>query len=261
VAAYLITRMPATYAAADRVFEEVRGRLENVAITSVLDVGAGSGASTLAAQGWFEPSRITLIERNAAMAEVAREFLPKVEIRREDFARPEALDPHDLVIASYALCEAERPEVVLRLWAAARVALIVIEPGTPQGFARIRAIRRRLLDSGAHMVAPCPGAQDCPMSGRDWCHFAARVERTSLHRRLKEAELNYEDEKFSYVAVARQPGSPADARIIRRPRHQPGLIVLETCTPDGVQTVRTSKRDREKFPAARKAVWGGEFGG
>jgi len=82
------------------------------------------------------------------------------------------------------------------------------------------------------------------------------VERSSLHRRIKDAELGYEDEKFSYVALARQPVDLPEARIIRHPQHRPGLIELETCTPQGVRTRRITKRDRDAFRAARQARWG-----
>ena len=86
------------------------------------------------------------------------------------------------------------------------------------------------------------------------------MERSSVHRRIKDAELGYEDEKFSYIAVARQPVDLPVSRIIRRPRQRPGLIVLETCTPGGVRTVRAPRSDREAFRAARKASWGGAWG-
>jgi ribosomal protein RSM22 (predicted rRNA methylase) len=81
-----------------------------------------------------------------------------------------------------------------------------------------------------------------------------------MHRRIKDAELGYEDEKFSYVAVARDPVDLPASRIIRRPRQRPGLIELETCTPTGVRTVRVLRRDREPFRAARKAGWGSAWG-
>lgn len=256
VAAYLATRMPATYAAAVMVL----GELQQLPITSVLDVGAGTGAAALAALRWFPAlDQITLLERDSALSDTAREFLPQARILNENFLRTPAFPSHDLVIAAYSLGEAPQSNLLLRLWQAARVVLVVIEPGTTQGFSFVRAARTELLASGAHMLAPCPGAGSCPMTDPDWCHFAARVERSSLHRRLKEADLNYEDEKFSYIAVAREPASPAASRIIRRPRHQPGLIVLETCTAEGLQTRRVSKRDRERFRAARHAAWGDPF--
>jgi ribosomal protein RSM22 (predicted rRNA methylase) len=165
------------------------------------------------------------------------------------------LAPHDLVIAAYSLGEIQA-DLIARLWAAARVALVVIEPGTPRGTAAIAAMREQLLSMGAHMAAPCPAAMPCPLRDPDWCHFAARVERTSLHRRLKRAELGYEDEKFSYVAVVREPVEIFGARVLRHPQHRPGLIELELCTAAGTRHERISKRDKDRFRAARKTTWG-----
>ena len=207
-AAYLVTRMPATYAAARAVLRETHRLLGGREISSVLDIGAGSGAAALAALEEYPAAAVTLIDRDRA------------------------------------------------LWQAARVALILIEPGTPRGFAVIRAARSELLAAGAHMIAPCPAEGACPVIDPDWCHFAARVERSALHRRIKGADLGYEDEKYSYVALAREPVAPAASRIVGRPRHHPGLIELETCTPTGLTTVRATKRDRDRFRSARHAEWG-----
>jgi ribosomal protein RSM22 (predicted rRNA methylase) len=137
--------------------------------------------------------------------------------------------------------------------------MLVVEPGTPRGFALIRQLRAELLAAGAYMGAPCSSAGECPMDAADWCHFAARVGRSSLHRRVKGGELGYEDEKFSYLAVTRQPVETARARIVRRPRQQPGLVVLDTCTPEGLRTERVTRRDRDRFRAARHADWGGSW--
>jgi ribosomal protein RSM22 (predicted rRNA methylase) len=120
-------------------------------------------------------------------------------------------------------------------------------------------VREELLAAGAHMAAPCPAEMPCPLTVPDWCHFAARVERSSLHRRLKEGALGYEDEKYSYVALTRQAVHMAASRVLRRPVHHPGLIELQLCTPGGVAARRVSKRDRDAFRAARKAEWGGRY--
>jgi ribosomal protein RSM22 (predicted rRNA methylase) len=227
----------------------------------VLDIGAGSGAAALAAREHFPAARLTLIERDTALIEPARVWLPDAGFLAQDAARMESFPPHDLVIASYSLAEmgSASARIAHRLWRAARVALLILEPGTPKGFAFLRAIRQELLSAGANMLAPCPAAMPCPMSADNWCHFAARVERSSLHRRIKDAALNYEDEKFSYIAFAREPVDLPSARIVRHPQHQPGLITLETCTPSGLATQRVLKRDRDSFRRARKAVWGEAF--
>lgn len=253
--AYLVTRMPATYAAARAALDE----LPDLAVSSVLDIGAGSGAASLAARERFGSAReFTLVERDPSLADAAEEFLPGARVLPADVTTLGDLPPHDLVIAAYSLGEIES-NLVSRLWAAARVALVVIEPGTPQGSERIAGIREQLLESGAHMAAPCPAAMPCPLGDTDWCHFAARVERTSLHRRLKDGGLGYEDEKFSYVAVTREPVALSGTRVLRHPRHHPGLIELELCTPAGTRKERVTKRDKERFRAARKAEWGSLF--
>ena len=255
VTAYLVTRMPATYAAARAALDE----LPDLEVSSVLDIGAGSGAASLAVRDRFEGAReFTLIERDPTFAQAAEEFLSDARIVAGDIATLAELPAHDLVIAAYSLGEIES-NLAARLWAAARVALVVIEPGTPRGSERIAGIREQLLELGAHMAAPCPAAMACPLGDDDWCHFAARVERTSLHRRLKDGGLGYEDEKFSYVAVTRRPVELSGARVIRHPRHNPGLIELELCTPAGTQQQRVTKRDKDRFRAARKAAWGSVF--
>ena len=255
IAAYLVTRMPATYAAAHAVLGELRG----LEIASVLDIGAGTGAASLAACEMFPGStRITLIERDPTLTETALSFLPGATAVHADLARMAEFPPHDLVIAAWSLGELCAPSAA-RLWEAARVAVVVIEPGTPRGAEVIRHIREELLAAGAHMAAPCPAEMPCPLTAPDWCHFAARVERSSLHRRLKEGALGYEDEKYSYVALTREPVAPAAARVLRRPVHHPGLIELQLCTPAGVAPRRVTKRDRDAFRAARKAEWGGRY--
>jgi len=252
-AAYLVTRMPATYAAAHRVLGELAGRVPPIA--TILDVGAGTGAASLAARAWFPDVAVTMLERDSTLSAAARQWLPDAALRSADVTQLSELPPHDLVIAAYSVGEFGAP-AVRRLWHAARVALVIVEPGTPRGFALIRKVRDELLAEGAHMVAPCPAETACPTVDPDWCHFAARVERSSLHRRVKGGELGHEDEKFSYVALAREPVALPPARIVRHPRHSPGLIEIESCTPAGLRTERITKRDRDRFRAARKAAWG-----
>jgi len=252
VNAYLVTRMPATYAAAHAALEQ----LPDLPINSVLDIGAGSGAATLAALKRFPGAReFSLIERDPSLADAAREFLPDATVLCSDATSMRDFPEHDLVIAAYSLGEMQAG-LAARLWAAARVALLVIEPGTPRGAAQITQVREELLALGAHMAAPCPAAMRCPLSGDDWCHFAARVERTSLHRRLKDGDLGYEDEKFSYVAVTREPVELNGSRVLRHPKHHAGWIELELCTASGTRHERATKRDRERFRQARRAEWG-----
>lgn len=259
VAAYLVTRFPATYAAAFAVFEECRARLAGE-VASVVDLGAGCGAAAMAARAVFGAAAVELIESNVAMMAAGRELLPEGVWRRGSLGES-AIPAADLVIANYALGElreGDRERVVERAWKAARV-LVVVEAGSSAGFAVVRGIRDRLLGEGARMIAPCPGEASCPVAEGDWCHFGARLERSALHRQAKQGTLSYEDEKYSYVVLAKGEGARAAGRVIRRPVHQPGLVELMVC--DGAKVVREQvrKKDKEKFRAARHAAWGGEW--
>lgn len=256
VAAYLVSRFPATYAAVSGAL----GQLGDWAPSSLLDLGAGAGAASLAAQQRF-PSVTTMaaVEADGEFLTAGRHLVPRADWRQADLREAPSWPPQDLVIVSYALGElpvAARAACIEQAWQATAQLLVLIEPGSPQGFSLIRDARSRLLEAGARMVAPCPSEAPCPMAGSDWCHFAQRLERSALHRRMKHASLSYEDEKFSYVAVSRTAAALPAARIIRRPAHHKGLIELQLCRGADTVTTRVPHKDRERFRAARKAAWG-----
>ncbi len=269
--AYLAVRMPATYAAARAVLAEVRRLAPEVEIESLLDLGAGTGAADWAAVECFDRlRRLTLIERETKLIDLGRQLvqaagcvaLQSAEWRALDLTTIETLVAHDLVVCSYSLGELERPAIrklLPAIWEAARCLLVIIEPGTMRGFELIRSARERLIELGGNILAPCPHAKLCPMTKDDWCHFSQRLDRSSLHRRLKGAELGYEDEKYSYLAVSRFPAPSSPSRIMRHPLHQPGLIQLELCTREKLATQKVTRQDKELWKRARKAAWGDEW--
>jgi ribosomal protein RSM22 (predicted rRNA methylase) len=168
----------------------------------------------------------------------------------------------DLVVAAYVLAELApaAQNLLVDAAAAAGRAVLLVEPGTPAGHARVLVARDRLMAAGFHVAAPCPHECECPLLRRDgdWCHFAVRITRSDRHRRLKDAYLNYEDEKFSFVMATRNddPTRPA-SRIIRRPAKRKGLVSLELCAADGeARNDTVTKRNADLYRAARKAEWG-----
>ena len=183
-----------------------------------------------------------------------------VQLRTGDLAAADA-PAADVVVLSYAigeLTEARAGQALERALALTSGALVVVEPGTPAGFARIRAVRDRLRAAGATIAAPCPHDDACPMAGADWCHFAVRLDRSRAHRQSKHAALGWEDEKFAYVVAVRDAAllrARAEARVIRRPRKETGHVRLALCAAGGLTDVVVTRR-APTYRAARDASWG-----
>lgn len=168
--------------------------------------------------------------------------------------------PADLVTLAYVLDEMEPHQIAAsigKLWALTSDTLLIIEPGTPAGWERILAARDVLLSKGAHIVAPCPHAKDCPIVAPDWCHFSRRVARSKIHRLVKDADVPWEDEKYIFIAASRVPSPLPEARVIAPPQGSGSVIRLKLCREDGSAAEQIySKRDGAAFKWARRADWG-----
>ncbi|KAG1656116.1 hypothetical protein FOA52_010298 [Chlamydomonas sp. UWO 241] len=155
----------------------------------------------------------------------------------------------DLTLCAFGLGEEPggekaRRRLVRRLWDMTGDVLVIIEPGTPAGFAHIKAARAQILaveqkrrktalggggdggdggegmpaaeldnsaaikaaGSGVHIVAPCAHDGACPMEGRRmWCHFGQRIERPGFVKAVLPGARGHADETFSYVILRRGP--------------------------------------------------------
>jgi len=259
-AAYAAARMPATFAAAQEALDAALAA-SGLDIRSVIDCGAGTGAATWAAAQLLEMDRIVCLEREEAMRTIGSRLMREGGLSHTvwadcDLTAQAALPKGDLVIEGYMLGELRedmRLPVAQKLWDAAEKMLVLIEPGTPQGFANLAAVRRHLALLGAHTAAPCPaGAAECPMTGDDWCHFAVRVQRTKLHKMLKGGDAPYEDEKFCYLALTREaPEAACQARVLRHPLIAPGRITLTLCE-SGEKKMRVVTKKDPLWKRARK---------
>ncbi|MFE0421625.1 small ribosomal subunit Rsm22 family protein [Streptomyces sp. NPDC058953] len=267
VVAYAAYRMPATFEAVRSALRALRAAAPGWTPATHTDIGGGTGAASWAVAGewrttttvldWAEPA-LALGRELAESAGDAGPFGARWERARISGAL--RIDATDLVTVSYVLKEltgADRTAVVAEA-ARAASAVVVVEPGTPDGYERIIAARDLLVAAGMTIAAPCPHSGPCPIApGTDWCHFSARVARSSLHRQVKGGSLGHEDEKFSYVVATRFPVAAAPARITRRPQIRKGLVLLDLCEGAGdLGRVNVTKRQGALYKEARDAVWG-----
>ncbi len=265
VLAYAGYRMPATCSAVLAALRQVSAAAPSFAPLTQLDLGGGTGAAAWAAVEQFATlSGVTVVDQVQLALDLGRELAAGSRLDRARWRTARLddadLEPADLVTVSYVLGELDPSAQLTLIGRALTVAgaLVVVEPGTPAGYERILAVRRAMVSDGMTLVAPCPHNAGCPMVlGHDWCHFSVRVNRSSVHRRLKAAELGFEDEKFSYVAGIRSGAPWRPGRVLRRPNLGRGVVSLYVCTPaDGLARTVVSKRQGTHYRSARDVSWG-----
>src|SRR6266446_5331633 len=265
--AYALVRMPATYAAVTASLNALREIAPHFAPASLLDVGAGPGTATWAAAEAF-PSlkRFALLDANSALRALALD-LGRDSTRLSNMtyqlgkARAALADSEaaDLVIASYMIgeiSEAEQKTLAELMWSRTRDTLLIVEPGTPAGYGRIIALRRQLIGAGAHVAAPCPHDGECPLLTPDWCHFTQRLPRSRAHKQLKSAELPYEDEKFSHLALTRAPAARHPARVLAQPVVTKAAVTARLCTDQGILNAVAARRQKAAYQRFKKIDWG-----
>lgn len=267
-AAYAVYRMPATYAAIKSALTQFSLLSNDFQPRTMVDLGGGTGAALWAASEiWPSLTAIEVLERVPVVIELGKQLAkqaPSAAVQntvwRQTILGAQINIPDvDVITMCYVLSElkeADRAPIVRRLAEQGSV-VALIEPGTPAGYQRIIAARNVLLDAGMTIAAPCPHNEACPIKQDDWCHFATRINRTSLHRRIKGGSLGYEDEKFSYVIATRTPSQQAQNRVLRHPQRRKGGVTFTLCSRDnGLVTKSVFQSQGAHYRQAKDTDWG-----
>lgn len=256
--AYAISRMPATYCAVYTVLLHVFKNYKKD-IKSVLDIGAGTGAATWALINFIDAEQITCLEREEEMRKIGNQLMnqhiPMVEWKCFDITQEEIPEKADLIITSYVineLTEIDRQKAIMKMWNATNDVLVIIEPGTPEGFSHILQARKLLLGQGANILAPCTHNDECQISKDDWCSFYTRVSRSKMQKQAKLGELGYEDEKFSYIVFSKVSIKRNESVILRHPQINSGYVKVKLCDRNGIQEKIYSKKDKELYKKIKK---------
>lgn len=269
--AYLTARLPATYAAVVFCLAELARRHPSFTPHSVLDAGSGPGtAAWAAAVAYPDILNVTFLDNNLRFLRLASSLaaqcghpaLQQARALNGEISNPPTDASADLVVAAYALAElplVKSQKAALALWRLCQNGLLIIEPGTPQGFARIHQARAALIAEGAHLVAPCTHMNSCPLMAPDWCHFSVRLPRSREHMHAKKASVPFEDEKFSYVIASRQPVASQGSRILAPPIETKAEIKFKLCAENGLTRRSIARRDKAEYKRGRKLEWGDFF--
>jgi ribosomal protein RSM22 (predicted rRNA methylase) len=292
---YAALILPAAYAQLRGALAAAAARIPGWAPTTLLDLGSGPGTALWAAAAQWptlrallawerEPAAIALgreLARSSQLPAVRAAHWERVDLRMLDdrptpntqrpttIRRPSTPKLHlpspgygqtyDLVILGHVLNELapdERQPIVNAAWRMSGGMLLIVEPGTPEGFAIVRAARDALLAEGARTIAPCAHDQPCPLE-RDWCHFPQRLKRPDFQRRARGAPSEWEDAKFAYAALARfAPDASIWGRVLREPTSNKAYAEAAISSREGVARYRALKRHREAFRLVKNLAWG-----
>ncbi len=260
--AYLAARFPATYAAVSYVLRELSRQRPDLKCDTLLDLGAGPGTASCAALEIFPHIKKTvLIEKSPHAISLGKQLFLETphEWICEDLKEKKEFPKANLAILSYSLGEIKPfTKLLNHLWDSEIDTIAIIEPGTPSGYQTILEARDFFIKKEGQIIAPCPHANVCPLKKGDWCHFSVRLERTKLHRFLKEGSLGFEDEKFSYLIVSKiKKQVPKFSRILRHPQKGSGHVRLMLCTEKGTQEEKIiSRKDKDLYKLSRDSEWG-----
>ena len=263
--AYSISRMPATYGA---VYNSLKSSLEiyDPSIRTIADIGAGTGSATIAVNELLDVDKIECFEREDSMQKVGKKIFEhynnlsdKANWNKLDICSDDITEEYDLVVTSYMLNEIsdeKKDGIIEKLWRISNKILLIVEPGTMQGYRNIINAKKKLIDLGANVIAPCRN-NECRLPKDDWCSFSCRVQRTKIHKELKDGNVPYEDEKYIYIAVSKEEIELDDRkRILRHPMIHSGFVKLKVCDEEEINEITISKKDIEKFKIARKSKAG-----
>lgn len=269
IAAYLRTRMPATFAVAKKILKQIFSLKLSKRIESLLDLGSGTGAVLWASMENTNLSKVSALDQDAAMIKLAQKisgystnpFWNRVNWKHMNIYNDLGLPSHDLVTLSYVLIEQQkdlRQSLFEKVWALANQAIVIIEPGTPSGFSNCIEARNFFLSKGGFIAAPCSHQGKCPIRNNndDWCHFAERIERSFWQKSLKKGTLGYEDESYSYLVITKEVVARQGVRILKSPSKHSGHIIFDICVADNIKKITISRKQGSVFKIAKKKQWG-----
>jgi ribosomal protein RSM22 (predicted rRNA methylase) len=251
---------------------------------SILDVGAGLGASTIGVTmalrraGFTGEVRSEMIDADGAGLDVARALTRRVDGLT---ATAEVGDAsrlprgrRDIVVIVQTVCELDRqlPEVervgrhvawlehVIDHLLNPGGVLIVVEPALSGPARHLMSVRDGLARAGRRPFAPCTHAAACPMLAdpRDWCHERRFVNLPPwLVPVAKSAGLRWESLTFSLLVIRQDRAVRGPAwRVVSDPLESKGRLDRWLCgQPEGEVAVLSRGGRMNRFRTPENAVW------
>ena len=252
------------------IIHDVLSKLNNYVdinndIKTVLDLGSGTGSVFWALDNFAKNIDITAVEKQQSMLKYSQLLSTHldfhIEYIKEDVLSPKIknLDTFNMVIESFVFNEMSREDRFKALdlmYEKSNKYLVLIEPGTPNSYENMMKDREYLLSKGLNLLLPCPHSKKCPLQD-DYCNFSVRVNRTKASRFIKDASLNYEDEKYFYLIFTKDTKNKnLGSAILRKPIYRKNLVDLKVCGIQGVSQLIITKNNKELYTKTKKLKHG-----
>ena len=140
--------------------------------------------------------------------------------------------------------------------------LLILEPGTHKAFYALKDIEKFLLDKSLFKINDCP-VDECPMSGKDWCHENLFFMRSKLIERIENITgLNNRFVNFCYLLMSgkkRKTSYSKDTfRMISNLIEHKGYYLAHFCGVEGITQIELQKRDitdkNQKFTLLKRGT-------
>jgi hypothetical protein len=255
--------------------------LPNDRALTVLDVGAGLGASTwglarlFASRGAAGAIESAMTDNDAAVLGVAR-AIGRARAREGDVTVRITTDDrkrYDVILVGQSLGEIdadETRETALLMALLERLepdgSLLVVEPALRDRTRRLQRVRDALAARGVTIFAPCLHAGPCPMLARehDWCHEDVPLDLPPAVAAIaRAAGLRWQGLTFSYLVLRKDGKTLGDAirtpgalRVVSAPIDTKGKRELFLCGEGALRRVARLDRDEKRAGAWSSAARG-----
>ncbi|MFZ4115493.1 MAG: small ribosomal subunit Rsm22 family protein [Chthoniobacterales bacterium] len=225
----------------------------------IVDWGCGTAIAARTVALWSGISQVALVDQSPLalafaqkkLREAGKKIIPEFSWQKE---KP------TLLLISHVVSELHEKELLeLALFATQADEIIWVEPGSHELSRRLISVRKKILQVGHHLIAPCTHEHACPMfeekQERDWCHFFAKapaeIFQSSLwHQASRELGIDLRSLPYSYLAFSRKKflhASTDAERLIGHPRMLKAHGKLFCCGSSGLCERMLQKRDNPEL--------------
>lgn len=239
IAAYCAYYLTTNYPKLFGVLEMVADKIELSDFDRVIDVGTGPGTFLLAlAELVDEKVKLEGIDVSDMMLDQASSILKglrpqkNVELYK---GVPKESEGKTLLLFTHSLNEMTSEQAVEYVKESKPEAIMLIEPGTKEAFAKCLKLREWVISEGYNVSYPCFTNSACPLNlEEDWCHQFISVEHSDdvermtqkLHRNRRLLPLTVQI--YSKEAKAKKE----NARLIRVKKPTKHSVEWELCQED-----------------------------